>query len=201
MMDAQTSRGAAEAMPPALFERFRAGDPEAAEWIVQRYHARLIGYARLFTRRRELAEEAAQETFLAVYTQRSQVRTPEGLRPWLFTTLRRTLLRELGRKAHAMEVHLDESGDPVAEPVAPAAQRHPLQESQARRVIGEALNTLDEKDRELVTLRFFGGLQIQELSEALSIPMGTVGGKLNRALEKLRLHLEKQGLHLEDLMP
>ncbi len=200
MMDAQTSRASAEAMPPALFERFRAGDPEAAEWIVQRYHARLIGYARLFTRRRELAEEAAQETFLAVYTQRSQVRTPEGLRPWLFTTLRRTLLRELGRKAHAMEVHL-EPAIPWRSRVALAAQRHPLRESQARRVTGEALNTLDEKDRELVTLRFFGGLQIQELSEALSIPMGTVGGKLNRALEKLRLHLEKQGLHLEDLMP
>lgn len=188
-------------MDAALFTRFQAGDERAFMAIVEKLHARTIAFARLFTHNCEAAEDVAQEVFVEAWRQRARIDSAAKLRPWLFTLTRRMAGREAGRHNRRAEVSLEDDALAGVEPPVDATQRHGLLDTQVRRELTRALAELSETDRELVTLRFFGGLAIKELSEHLGMPMGSVGVKLGRALEKLRHQLESRGLGIEDFLP
>lgn len=185
----------------ATFLRFRNGDQEAMERIVEAYHARLIGFIRLYVRRQELAEEVAQEVFVAAWHQRAEINGVRSLRPWLFTLGKRKGLREAQRRQHRCEVAVEDEALADLSPELRGAQRDGLLSSQFRAALQEALESLSEGERDLVTLRYFGDLQIKELSAALDMPMGSVGVKLGRALNRIRVHFERRGLAMEDFLP
>lgn len=188
-------------MDDDTFARFRAGDERAFLAIVDRLQARTVAFARLFTHQRETAEDAAQEAFVEAWRQRSRIDGPAQLRPWLFTLVRRIAGREAARRQRRAEFSLEDEVLEAAAPPVEATQRDGLLDGQVRRLLSRALEALPPPDRDLVTLRFFGGLGIRELSEHLGMPMGSVGVKLGRSLEKLRRELESQGLSIEDFLP
>jgi RNA polymerase sigma-70 factor (ECF subfamily) len=168
--------------------------------IVTIFHKRLIGFIRLYTRKRELAEEVAQEVFLAAYLQRDSVRCAEGLRPWLFTVAKRKALRAAEKVSRASEVGEEDLG--LAEALFPvqAEQGESLLLSQLGTHLREAFRQIPSRDREILILRYFGNLQVKEISEVLGIPMGSVGVFLNRTLARLRKILENQGIEPEDVL-
>jgi RNA polymerase sigma-70 factor, ECF subfamily len=183
-----------------LFDAFRAGDHQAMRRIVELFHKRLIGFIRLYTRNRELAEEVAQEVFLAAYLQRNSVRRADGLRPWLFTVAKRKALHVSEKLARNSEV-CDEEHDPI-EFLIPvqAEQGENILSSQLGAHLQQAFKQIPERDREILILRYFGNLQVKEIAEVLSIPMGSVGVFLNRTLTRLRKILENQGIEPEDVL-
>jgi RNA polymerase sigma-70 factor (ECF subfamily) len=185
---------------PSLFQAYRAGDHQAMRAIVGIFHKRLIGFIRLYTRNRELAEEAAQEVFLAAYLQRDSVRSPEGLRPWLFTVAKRKALRATEKAARSREV-CDEN-DGFLEYLVPiqGGQGDNILIDQLGAHLQAALRKLAPRDREILILRYFGNLQVKEIAEVLNIPMGSVGVFLNRILAKVRKLLEEQGIQPEDVL-
>ena len=67
-----------------LLERLRQGDEGAFSELVQRYHPRLIRLASSFLSRRDLAEDVAQETWLAVLRGIERFEGRCALRTWLF---------------------------------------------------------------------------------------------------------------------
>jgi len=180
--------------------RLRAGDPAAMDRIVALYYRRLIGFARLHLGRQELAEEAAQEVFLSLWRQREQLRSASGVKPWLFVAMRRWLSRERSRPANALEVFLEDESAPP-EPAIEGRQAIGLEQDRVQSILRRAIGRLADEDRSLITLRFYGDLKIQEISETLAMPMGSVGVKLGRALEKLRRTLADEGYTLEELQP
>lgn len=135
---------------------------------------------------RDIADDLAAETFLAAFRQRKRYDTTRGnARPWLYgiatNLMRRHRRREVaGYKALArvgatdtMEVHDDQLDDRIA--------------AQALRPrILDALARLSPGDRDVVLMITIAELSHQETAEALGIPYGTVGSRLNRARRKLR---------------
>lgn len=59
--------------------------------------------------------------------------------------------------------------------------------------IEEALLGLDQRSREIITLKYFHGLKIKEIALAMECPEGTVKTWLHKALESLRLNLSEKG--------
>lgn len=169
--------------------------------IVERYHHRLIGFVRMIVWQRELAEELAQEVFLEAYRRRREITRPESLKSWLFTVARRKAAKELARKRYRVETF---PGDEMIQDLAPAvhpSQAEGFQLEETAQVLHEILDEISPGDRELITLRFFGGLSYQEVADAMNLSIGSVGVKLNRALSRLKKRLEIRGLTMEDLMP
>lgn len=183
-----------------LFAQFQTGDEDAMAEIVARFHKRLVGYLKLYCRTLELAEEVAQEAFLAAYHQRREIYGPAQVRPWIYTVARRGAMRELQRKRYELEITLEHDVLDAASPGVAGRQTHGILDEQSRRWIESALKVLSPVERDLITLRFFGELSIKELSATLDMPMGTVGVKMGRALEKARKELERQGVSPEDLL-
>src|ERR671930_844659 len=70
-----------------LVAALRAGDETAFAALVDRYHASLVRLARMYVRERAVAEEVAQETWLAVLGGIERFEGRSSLKTWLFRIL------------------------------------------------------------------------------------------------------------------
>ena len=187
-------------LSPELFMRFQAGDPQAMKAIVELYRKRLIGFIRLFTWSREVAEEIAQEVFLTTYQDRRKIIGPDKVRPWLFIIARRKISREMSKGQYRAEITVETEALCQLALEVPPKQVSGLQLQELGLRLRRALDKLRPKEREVLMLRFFGDLQIKEIAAVMDMPMGSVGVHISRALSKIRKHLEEEGLGFEDLV-
>jgi RNA polymerase sigma-70 factor (ECF subfamily) len=150
---------------------------------LERYERPLYAHARTITGEAESARDAVQETFLRLSRQNLEILAPR-LGPWLFLVCRRCALDACRRaKSH-----------PVADPgraeietasADPSPAEQAVREEEAARV-RELVGRLPTRQRELVQLRFEGGLSYKEMSEVLRISVSQVGVELHHALRALR---------------
>jgi RNA polymerase sigma-70 factor, ECF subfamily len=126
------------------------------------------------------AADLTQETFLILCGQHEQVREPDKIKSWLFTTLRRTFFRTLRRRqAHPeVEFELKHHQQSAIDPTGPR--------SADVRVILSALFELEEDHRTALELFYIADLSYKEISSTLKIPIGTVMSRLSRGKERLR---------------
>lgn len=156
-----------------LVARVARGDGEAFRELYARYADRAFRYALTVLRNRHLAEEAAQETMVAVW---KGARTFEGrstVSTWIFGIARHQAFRLLRREARgAREPQLPEEPDAMA-----GAEL----EVRVRR----ALDELPADQREAVFLAFYGGLSYAEIAQVQGVPEGTVKSRVFHAKRKL----------------
>src|SRR5919199_1842149 len=81
------SASAAADSEAALVERLKQGDEQAFMAVVERYHAALVRLAQSFVPSRAVAEEVAQETWLAVLQGIGRFEGRSSLKTWLFRIL------------------------------------------------------------------------------------------------------------------
>jgi RNA polymerase sigma-70 factor (ECF subfamily) len=171
------------------------------EAVVRAYHARLVGFLRLFTRERELAEDIAQEVFLLTYRHREKIRGVAQLQPWLFTLARREALRELKRLRYSAEVRVDDEALVDLSGGVEGEQHRGLLEGDLKGALLAALGELKPRDREILVLRFFYDLPLKEIADITGIPIGSLGVFLRRALDRTKAILERDGYGFEELTP
>lgn len=164
--------------------RARAGDLDAYEVLVARYTAVAHRTAYLLGAG-DAAEDVVQETFVKAYRGLGRFRTGEPFRPWLLRIVVNETrnLRRSGSRRSALEVRaaladppVQDSGDPEDSTLA----------AEARSALLAAVRALPEKDRLVVTCRYFLDLSEAETAQALGWPRGSVKSRLSRALAKLR---------------
>jgi RNA polymerase sigma-70 factor (ECF subfamily) len=181
-----------EDRPPsdaALAERARNGDERAFEELVRQYQGLAFRTAYLLTGSSADAEEAAQAGFLKAWAALPRFRRGSEFRPWLLRIVaneahnrrRSTSRREaLSRRIVAQ----DASGGAVPSPEAVALVE------ERRHSHLEAVNRLDERDRDVIACRYFLELSEQETADVLGVRRGTVKSRTARALERLRGEVE-----------
>jgi RNA polymerase sigma factor (sigma-70 family) len=165
--------------------RASLADPDRFAPIYDRYAAMLYRYA--YQRvGPEIADDVVAEAFLAAFRGRASYDLGrQDARPWLFGILTRELAshhrreqaryRAMSRSAH--DTVQDGPADRVAARVVAGAARGPL---------AAALAGLAPGDRDVLLLVAWGQLSYGEVADALNIPPGTVGSRLNRARRKVR---------------
>jgi RNA polymerase sigma-70 factor (ECF subfamily) len=180
-----------------LMAAVMAGDQAALAALVTRHHSPLLGYLyRLTGGDRPLAEDLVQETFLRVLRQRTcQLDRP--FKPWLYaiaTNLARDHFKSAAARQHwrgddAEEalLHLYDS--------APGPEERALAAEQGGEIVA-ALDQLGGEYRVVLLLRFYQGLSLNEIADALHIPLGTVKSRLSVGTHRLRelLLLTKEGV-------
>lgn len=139
-----------------------------------RYVARLAG--------EEAARDIVQQTFLKLW-EVDPPPDPDHLAPWLYTVCRRAAI-DLHRKESRMNAHQAQLRA-VPPPVAVATER----KVEARRLI-DRLDALPEAQREVLRLRFQGGLAYREIAEVTGRTVGSVSGLMHAGIRALRASLE-----------
>ena len=161
-----------------------AGGHGAWETIVRRYHQRIYNLAYRFTGRFDEAEDLTQEIFLKVYRTLGRYRPELGaLVTWIIRVGRNHII-DHHRKMKAertrtgsLEVEhkrVEESPSPYLSPA------QALEHREVSERIHRALLRIPENHREAVILRDLEEFSYEEISEMLSVPVGTVKSRINR---------------------
>jgi RNA polymerase sigma-70 factor (ECF subfamily) len=168
-----------------LVLRARGGEGAAWEAIVGHHREAVFRYAFLQLGDAAEAEDVAQEAFIRAYRAFHRFDPARPLRPWLLRIARNVArnrwrswmrrVRATERWRHEVEREVAAEGSPSLDGMAEAA-------AQLKGIV----EGLREPDRQVIYLRFFLGLSLEETGEALSLPVGTVKSRLSRALERLR---------------
>lgn len=201
--DGSVPRSGRETMPEddrELMLRAGSGSREAFEALVDRWEGRLIGFFFRQSRDRDLAEDCAQEVFVRLYRSRDRYTPDSRFATFLFTIARnhwidvaraRKVRPDLQpRRGAAAGGTDDERSDPMqalpsSEPA--PAERAALDDDLAR--LHAALRKLPESLRSVVELGVLQALPYSEVSELLSIPVGTVKSRVHSAVQSLRILL------------
>jgi len=167
-----------------LVVRLKAGDPAAFEAIYEAYRPRLFGFLVRLSRRRDLAEDLLEETWLRLVTRSATLADDARLGPWLFTVARNLYFS--WRRSRAVDASRTSELDPAWP--APEGGDSPF-ESAARaeleRRVEAALACLPLRDRELLLLVGVEGLTPSEAAGVCGVPAVTLRARLHRAREKL----------------
>lgn len=167
-----------------LIERARAGAVDAWGALVERYQQAVYRLAYLMLGDAYEAEDVAQDTLIRAYRSLAQYDERRPLRPWLLgitANLVRNRRRGLGRYWFYLE-RLARQQAPLYSDIETQAWE------QARaRALWEAVRQLNPTDQEIIYMRFFLELSVDETSAALNIAPGTVKSRLSRALDRLRV--------------
>jgi RNA polymerase sigma-70 factor (ECF subfamily) len=167
-----------------LFVRWRDdGDGRALAALFDRTAPDLFRIALSVAPDAATAEEAVQETFLAVIEDPKRCDPSQPLMPWLVGVLRHKVL-DARRRARRVPDPLRLEPRLVPEDPADCAER-----SDAVDRVRRAIDRLPEPYRGAALLRWEYGLEPGEIAHALGEPPGTVRSTLSRALERLRRDL------------
>jgi RNA polymerase sigma-70 factor, ECF subfamily len=166
-------------MDPVLgrvIERWRDGDRDAFEEVVDRYGLQLLRTARLILRDQALAEDAIQETFLKAWQRIGSLRD-EDPGPWL-TRIAMNESISTYRRRHRFQALTERFGRLVG-------AKHEVS-SEARLDLAQALDKLTAEQRAAVALHYYQDLSVEETAKVLKVPVDTMKSRLKTALRRLR---------------
>lgn len=181
------SMPAAKAPDPAfLEERIKAiarGDTRALGELYDGTHAAVYGFALSLLKNAHDAEDVLQDAYLRIYHGAPGYRPDGKPMAWILTITRNLALTVL-RKRQGGEVFAFDALERVL-------SENPAFSAEDAWILRAVLETLDEGERQLVTLHVIGGLKHRETARMLGIPLSTVLSKYARALGKLKRALKE----------
>lgn len=165
----------------------RQGDDSAWDALVMQHQQAIFRFACLLMQDSQEAEDVAQETFIRAYRFLPQFDPARNWRSWLLgicANVARNRQRSISRYwTHLRSMARQQVNDAHSDD--PAAQDADVQ------LLRQAIAKLEEVDQEIVYLRYFLDLSVEETAEALKVATGTVKSRLHRALTRLRGILQR----------
>jgi len=205
--------------PTALYDdevivaALRRGDADAFATLVDRHSPAMMHVAMAYVPGRAVAEEAVQETWIAVMRGIDGFEGRSSLKTWIFRILTNVAMRGGARERRSMPfsalAEAEDTGEPSVEPdrflradhalfpghwaIMPARWPTPeegLLAGETREVIAAAIAELPKAQRTVIALRDVEGWSSEEVCEALAISAGNQRILLHRARSWIRNAIE-----------
>lgn len=171
-----------------LIVRAKRGDLEAFEALYEMHKGQIYRTALAVIGDRSAAEEILQETFLRAFKHLQNVRAGVSLSPWLYR-ITVNLAYDYGKAhRHNWQVALDSIIEHLIAP-ATASPEHTVEERELYELVYEAIDKLEFKQRATLVLFYLHDFSLNEVSEIMDCPVGTVKSRLHYARENLRREL------------
>jgi RNA polymerase sigma-70 factor, ECF subfamily len=187
------------ALDQVLVDRFKNGDQAAFDEMVSRYWDRIYAMVNQLLRNSEDAEEVTQDAFIRAHRGLVNFRGDSAFSTWLYqiaTNLARNRYwywwRRKRDKSVSFDAPVSSDNSTTLADLIPAEVETPdditvTQEFVSR--IGQGMEKLSAKHREILTLRNIKNLSYEEIADILGISVGTVKSRIARARESLRAKL------------
>lgn len=166
-------------------ERAMRGDHDAFSALAAGSVDRLFAAAALILRDRSAAEDAVQDAMVRAWTGLAKLRDADRFDAWLHRLLTNACydaIRARGRRGAEIEL-LPVHEPSIADASVGIANRDELDRGFRR---------LSVQHRTAIVLRYYVGLTVPEVAEAMSIPVGTAKSRLHHAEQRLRMALETE---------
>lgn len=181
--DQSESLGAGDPDDPQrdLLGQIATGNTTAFDRLVQLHADRLFALAYVMLRNRSDAEDAVQETFLAVFESASRFAGKATVKTWITRILIKRIARIRRNRKWGRLLFM--SRDPVMESV-PASHMSDHADMQMDTL--QAIASLSQEFGSVVMLRELQGFSYAQIAEILDLPVGTVDSRLHRGRAQLK---------------
>ena len=175
-----------------LISLVEANDAEAFAVLYDRHSRAAYSLAYRMMGERQAAEDLVQDAFLKVWRGAGSFRSERGsVRTWLLSIVHNRgidQLRSLGSSRRTQQRM--EASAPRSQPSEAFAQSW---RNSQREQVREALKTLPPEQLKVLELAYFSGYTHVEIAELLSLPLGTVKGRMRLGLKKVKDYFDSQG--------
>lgn len=171
----------------------RNGDQAAFGQLVIKYQKRVYALTVRMCPTPELAEEAAQETFLSAWQGLPFFRGDSAFSTWLYRLASNACVDLLRKEGRHQGPSLDDEAVSAEVPDTRPTPEAAAEQKELRAQIEAGLRTLSPEHREVLILREIQQLSYGEIADALSLDLGTVKSRISRGRRQLRNFLMEQG--------
>lgn len=176
-----------------IIRKAQAGNKAAFDSLINANNRHVVDLCRRYMRNAEEALDMAQDVFCAAYSSLDKFQFKSKFSTWLYRITVNLCINKLDmlkrrRYFDTDSIHGDEEEgrqEIQLEDGAMAADDL-LEAKETRKMIMDALESFDAQTRSIIILRDMQGLEYEEISEVLKLPLGSVKSKLNRGREKLK---------------
>jgi RNA polymerase sigma-70 factor, ECF subfamily len=178
----------------------KARQGSAADWeaLVQAHQQPVFRYAYLLSGDADEAEDIAQEAFIRAYHALGRFDETRPLRPWLLritANLAHNRRRSAARYLAALQRLVRR------EPATGMRIEEKTEQNLQNTSLRHAVDGLPADDRQIIYLRYFLDLTVEETAAAEGIAPGTVKSRLHRALNRLRHRIQQNFPELSEIGP
>ena len=175
-----------------LISRFQSGDENAYIELVNRYKDRLTNFVFYFLKDEEHSEDIVQETFIRLYEKKHYYKEIAKFSTWIYTIARNLANTELRKKSRTKIMYLSQMSnykkDYDLKSSDPELNKN-IENEFLMKEIHAAIDKLPENYKSVIILRDIQGLDYEQISNIIGVPLGTVKSRINRARLQLQVDL------------
>ena len=175
-----------------LISRFQSGDENAYVELVNRYKNKLTNFVFYFLKDEEHSEDIVQETFIRLYEKKHYYKEIAKFSTWIYTIARNLANTELRKKSRTKIMYLSQIGnqkkDYDLKSSDPELNKN-IENEFLMKEIHAAIDKLPENYKSVIILRDIQGLDYEQISNIIGVPLGTVKSRINRARLQLQVEL------------
>jgi RNA polymerase sigma-70 factor (ECF subfamily) len=175
----------------------RGGDRRAFAELVELYKDKIyhLGY-RMLNQKQE-AEDVVQETFLRVYMNLERYDENQKFSTWIYRIATNLCIDRLRKRKpnYSIDAEMSDNDGTDWHAILPSDEAGPEDElilSETQQNIRNTIQSLPDKYRTVVVLRYLHDMSLQEISDVLDMPVTTVKTRVHRGREFLRKKLEPE---------
>lgn len=187
-----------QARDSQLWKDLVLGNEQALGALMRIHYRSLVNYGQKFIRDEEFLKDCIQELFIEIWNRRLTLSSPDNVKAYLFSSLRRKVYREVHKNPL---LYRNESAE--AEDGGVYVEFSPEwwlieEESLAERTrkMGHLLNLLPKRQREVIYLKYYQELSREEIAQILTISPQTVSNLIQLAFTNLRNRIKTVAISL-----
>ncbi|MEZ0538401.1 RNA polymerase sigma factor [Fibrella arboris] len=171
-----------------LWQQLKDGSELAFGKLLTRYFNPLQHYGYKFVQDEAFVKDCVQEVFIEIWNRRDRISTPDSVRAYLLSCVRKRVVREGYRQRILKDddsVNLETDGSFVEfSPEWSLIEQESLAETTHR--IADALNKLPKRQREVIYLRFYQNLERDEIAAIMDVNPQSVSNLMQVAFKSFR---------------
>lgn len=169
-----------------LWRSFKDGDKKSFHIIYNDHFVHLSNYGLRLTNDRELLEDAIHDLFVKLWNNKSNLADVTSIRSYLLVALRSVILNKI-RKSSRLKLYDDADSIPFNMDFSPESEFISREDdTDTIRRLTEGLNKLTIRQKEVLYLRYYAGLNYDEIATVLDISVKATYKLSGRALQALR---------------
>ena len=167
-----------------LWRKSTTGDSKSFEKLYHLTIKPLFSYGLSISGDREITKDAIQELFINLWKKKDEIVISRSVQAYLFTSLRRILLKSKQDKFSIVPLHL-EAHDSSNEQSHFEAEALEFQKNRVMKV-KNAFEKLPRRQREVMYLKYMDRLDYEEIAEVMSLQMSAVYKLVSKAVKRLK---------------
>ena len=183
-----------------LLNSYLSGDQRAISKLIERYSSSVRDYINMMVKDRDVADDIFQETFIKAVRVIDDGRYTDNGKflSWILRIAHNQVIDHFRAQKQSRQVTEAEAGYDVLGTLrfAERTVEDELVSSQIENDVRRLVELLPDEQREVVMMRYYGGLSFKEIAEQTDVSINTALGRMRYALINLRRMIKEKNLVL-----